>query len=73
MKKSTRSKVMERLGSVTLFILVLVLATAQSAAAAPLAAEVSIIWPVLERVIVIAGAAVLISVWQRWRERRNKK
>ncbi|MCP4427185.1 MAG: hypothetical protein GY803_22080 [Chloroflexi bacterium] len=72
MKNNSHSKVWERLGSIMLFVLVLALATAKSAAAAPLAAEESIIWPVLERMIVIAGAALLISVWQHWRERRNK-
>jgi len=54
---------------------VLLVLTAGTAYAAPLAAEgaMSIIGPVAERMIVIAGAALLLGVWQKWRERRNKK
>lgn len=65
-------KVWHRSGSITLYVSVLALATVHTASASPLAAEESVIWPLAERIIVIAGAALLISIWQRWRERKNK-
>ena len=61
-----------RIGSKVLLFLLLAFVIVPSVAAAPLAAEGSIIGPVIERIIVIAGAALLVAAWDRWRNRKKK-
>jgi hypothetical protein len=46
----------------------------QSAAAASSLQETDSIWGgVLTRIIVIVGATLLVSAWQKWRDGRQKK
>ncbi len=53
-------------------LLILLFGWVSVVAAAPLSQEAeSIIWPVVERMIVVAGAALLLNVWQKWRDRRQ--
>lgn len=73
---STREKWTVRMTAVALLFLftwLLAFGGITVAQAAPLLQEESFVGPVLERIIVIAGAAVLVSAWQRWRERKQKK
>lgn len=61
-----------RIGSKVLLFLLLTFVIVPSATAAPLAAEGSIIGPVIERIIVIAGAALVLAAWDHWRSRKKK-
>ena len=62
------------IGIISLIVLFGAFGIVEPAFAAPLLQESSPVWwAVLERMIVIAGATLLLGVWGKWRERRNNK
>ena len=75
------SKKMRRKSSnglvVLLMVMVITAVTTTTTFAAPLAMEevewLSVAGEIITRILVIAGAMLLLSVWQKWRERRNGK
>ncbi|MCP5097440.1 MAG: hypothetical protein GY943_17990 [Chloroflexi bacterium] len=62
------------IGVISLFALLVAFGGVESAVAAPLLQEGSSVWgAVIQRMIVIAGATLLLSLWGKWRDRRNNK
>ncbi len=72
MNKKMRRKLSNGL-VVLMMVMTVTAVNVTTAFAAPMAAEQPIWIPILERILVIAGATLLLGVWQKWRERRNKK
>ena len=61
-------------GVVGLFVLFSAFGTVGTVFAAPLLQESSSIWgAVIQRMIVVAGATLLLGLWGKWRDRRNNK
>ncbi len=58
---------------VTGIVFVMMLAMLAEPVVAQQSGAGSVIGSVMTRMIVIAGAMVLVSAWQKWRERRGKK
>jgi hypothetical protein len=66
-----QTKILDYIVMGIVFMVMLAIVTEPAAAQGSDTGEV--VGAVLTRIIVIAGATVLVSAWQKWRERQGKK